>query len=342
MGVQGQDRPVETGLVHWQRDWEAATKTARDSHKPILVLFQEIPGCETCQSFGRQVLADPLMVEAIEDRFVPLLVYNNRQGQDEALLKRFKEPAWNNPVIRLVDVAGNDLIPRADRVWSRGGTALRMISALQAAGAEAPTYLRWLADEQTPTETAVFAMHCFWEGEGKLGALAGVLQTQAGWIDGSEVVTVKYVPEQLDFATLLQEASQMQCTSRVYVTSQPQFEIARARNLPVERISGESAVRAAQPSDRKYYLRNSPYRFLPLSAIQATKLNAALYACRGAADCRQATDLLSPRQRDLMATIKERLQHDPHLLDDLVLPEDRRQFGDYSADLMERISATGR
>ena len=60
------------------------------------VLFQEVPGCEGCQKFGREVLSQPLIVEAIEDLFLPVVVYNNLdQGTDAKLLQRFKESAWN-------------------------------------------------------------------------------------------------------------------------------------------------------------------------------------------------------------------------------------------------------
>jgi hypothetical protein len=36
--------PVELGRVAWQRDHERAFAAAREGHKPVLILFQEIPG----------------------------------------------------------------------------------------------------------------------------------------------------------------------------------------------------------------------------------------------------------------------------------------------------------
>ncbi len=38
------DPPVELGAVDWGRDLEAARKTSAETGKPILVLFQEVPG----------------------------------------------------------------------------------------------------------------------------------------------------------------------------------------------------------------------------------------------------------------------------------------------------------
>ena len=38
------DPPVELGAVQWERDLEAAKQISADSGKPVLVLFQEVPG----------------------------------------------------------------------------------------------------------------------------------------------------------------------------------------------------------------------------------------------------------------------------------------------------------
>ena len=69
-------QPVEVGVVRWQRDFDAALAKSRTSQKPVLVLFQEVPGCAGCQTFGKTVLSNPLLVEAIETEFVPVVVYN--------------------------------------------------------------------------------------------------------------------------------------------------------------------------------------------------------------------------------------------------------------------------
>jgi len=36
--------PVELGRVKWHRDFDDAAKRARQTGKPILLLFQEVPG----------------------------------------------------------------------------------------------------------------------------------------------------------------------------------------------------------------------------------------------------------------------------------------------------------
>ena len=76
------ENPIELGRVHWKRDLDAALAEARAAKKPVFALFQEIPGCATCQRFGAGPLSNPLLVEAIEELFVPVATYNNRQGDD--------------------------------------------------------------------------------------------------------------------------------------------------------------------------------------------------------------------------------------------------------------------
>ncbi len=43
-GENSNQNPVEVGDVNWGRDYNAALKTSAKSGKPVLVLFQEVPG----------------------------------------------------------------------------------------------------------------------------------------------------------------------------------------------------------------------------------------------------------------------------------------------------------
>lgn len=38
------EQPVELGQVRWRRDFEAGLKEAKKVDKPVLLLFQEVPG----------------------------------------------------------------------------------------------------------------------------------------------------------------------------------------------------------------------------------------------------------------------------------------------------------
>ncbi len=138
--------PVEVGDVQWGRDFDAALDRSAAEGKPVFVLFQEVPGCSGVRQFGREVLTNPTLVRAIENEFVPMLVYNNRNsGMDRELLQRYREPSWNYQVIRFLDAEGKDVIPRKDRVWTTVGVAGRMVEALRAHDRPVPDYLEDLA-----------------------------------------------------------------------------------------------------------------------------------------------------------------------------------------------------
>src|SRR5207247_2616078 len=84
--VTAAQNPRELGLVRWGRSLDAVRAESRSSGRPVLLLFQEIPGCKTCVDFGQGPLSNPLLVEAIESEFVPVAIYNNRAGADADLL----------------------------------------------------------------------------------------------------------------------------------------------------------------------------------------------------------------------------------------------------------------
>ena len=72
------------------------------------------------------------------------MVYNN-QAQDKALMKRFKEPAWNYQVVRFLDAEAKDIIPRKERVGGLPGLAKRMSEALKKKKLKVPEALKKLA-----------------------------------------------------------------------------------------------------------------------------------------------------------------------------------------------------
>jgi hypothetical protein len=146
-GLAANENPIEIGAVNWGRDLDEALKLSDQTGRPVFLLFQEVPGCSGCQDFGKAVLSNPRVVEAIENEFLPVLVYNNRGGEDRRLLKRFNEPAWNYQVVRFLDAEGQDIIPRKDRIWTVKHLASRMIETLQAVDRPVPDSLRALAEE---------------------------------------------------------------------------------------------------------------------------------------------------------------------------------------------------
>ncbi|MEZ4647978.1 MAG: VPGUxxT family thioredoxin-like (seleno)protein, type 2 [Candidatus Eisenbacteria bacterium] len=288
-GPVGADKgqPIEMGQVGWGRDLAEAKAAAATTGRPLFVIFQEIPGCSTCQNFGRGPLSHPLVVEAIETEFVPVLVYNNRDGEDGRIRQSFGEPAWNNPVVRFLNVDGDDLIARRDGVWSTEGVVSRMVGALEAANRPVPAYLRLAQEEAASTSTKEFtlAVHCFWEGAAAVGGIDGITGVEAAFLGGREVIDVTYVAAE-HTARLLAEAIRRARPSAVYVREQTQLE---AADGAAELLS--QPTRRAPDSDQLYYLRHSPYAKLELTKLQQIRVNAAL-GSGGSAEA-----WLSPRQR---------------------------------------------
>lgn len=209
--------------------------------------------------------------------------------------------------------------------------AARMVAALEAANQNVPVYLQQIVDQSGATQTATFAMHCYWVGEGNLGRIEGVTNTHSAWLGGLEVVEVIYDPELVTYEKLIETAQSMECASKVFAHNDQQLETAKA--LVGDRATeAPGAARAAKLSDQKYYLRNTAgVRSLPLSKLQSTKINARLGQRKG------FDDLLSPRQSTMLTKINEKLRTAPRSLNGFVFPEDDSQLTDYEAKLIELL-----
>ncbi len=251
----------ETGKIQWNRDLAAAQAEAKSTGRPVLLLFQEVPGCSGCRQYGAEVLSHPEIVRAAENDFIPVFVYNNRPGPDAEILKRFGEPPWNYQVIRYLGADGRDLIPREDEVWSVKETAVRMARALRAAGRPVPAslsalagdHLRPAANPSPATLTAAFAMDCFWEGEERFAKVRGVVATEAAFIDGREVVRLAFDPAVVAWADLVRIAEGFDCAHHVYA---PNAELARAtRTKRGVSVFDSAKSRRAPESDQKRWLR---------------------------------------------------------------------------------------
>jgi len=153
------EQPVELGQVNWLRDYDTAIELSAEKDLPIFIFFQEVPGCHTCSTFGNQVMSHPLIVEAIETHFIPLVIYNNKGGDDADILKKYKEPSWNNPVVRIVDDNGKDIVKRHSGAYDPLDVVSTIQDALLASNQIAPTYLNLLQQElSNDTKEAVLSM----------------------------------------------------------------------------------------------------------------------------------------------------------------------------------------
>lgn len=280
------DQPIELGQVHWFRDYDHALTLSKEQELPVFIFFQEVPGCHTCSSFGYEVMSHPLIVETIETHFIPLVIYNNKGGEDAKILKLYKEPSWNNPVIRIVDHLGKDIVKRHARAYQPWQVVQTMMTALTTSGQLIPEYLSLLSTElKEGSDEAILSMYCYWTGEKAIGSINGVASTTAGYMNGTEVVKVKYDADKINYADLIQQAAQSKCADRVYTDDQEEKKTAWSHHIPSK---GTASFRISK--DDKYYLSKSKYKGVPLLDIQATKANAMI------ANRQNPESLFSPRQ----------------------------------------------
>ncbi|SEM26654.1 Thioredoxin-like [Aquimarina amphilecti] len=267
----------ELGKVRWLRDYDTAIKIAREENKDVLILFQEVPGCSTCRNYGHNVLSHPLMVEAIENSFIPLAIFNNKGDKDAQILRKYNEPSWNNPVVRIIDSNGDDVINRIADDYS----ALRLCKSMQEAivgrGQKIPEYINLLEQELSvnKTDKAYYKMSCFWSGEKELGRLPDVLNTESGFINHSEVVEVVYDAKEL--------------TKKVLD--------AYAKSSGMTLIDNKQSYQSSS-KDIHYYLQQTKFKYIPLTKLQQTKINSTLgYG-------KDASHFLSPKQLKWFKRIK--------------------------------------
>ena len=270
-------QPQELGSISWHRDYELALEESKALNKPVLILFQEVPGCATCRNYGDNVLSHPLIKDAVEESFIPLAIYNNKGGSDAKILKKYNEPSWNNPVLRIVDANGKNLADRLNGAYSTAELSLYLTNGLKYNDIAVPAYLQLLSEElvsqKLGQEEAYFQMYCFWTGEAKLGKLEGVVETSPGFMNGAEVVKVTYDKNVISRKKLNKQAQKNQFE---FVTDPGKFKIDK---------------------DPQYYLKKSIYKYLPLLKSQRSKINAVL------AEGRNPDFLLSPFQLTLREKI---------------------------------------
>jgi len=275
-GPDSGSNPVEVGAVAWLRDYSTALGQSKESGKPIFLPFQEVPGCAGCKQFGKDVLSDPAVVKSIEENFVPLLIHNNKDGKDLAILKLYDEPSWNYQVVRFLDSEGKDLIPRKDKVWTTAELNQRIDAALEKSG-------KPKASAAAKTSRLAISQSCFWTGEMKIGAIEGVTRTEAGFFDGREVTMVDYDPAITTPGKIYGQAKREGVGAGAYLENPA--ELAGSKKLT-------SAYRPAPPGDQKKQIHGTAFQKLHLTPEQATKVNA-----HARTDPSRAMDYLTDSQK---------------------------------------------
>jgi thioredoxin-related protein len=268
-------QPVELGTINWLRSYDEAMDRAKSTNRDIFILFQEVPGCSTCQKYGEQVMSDPFMKEIIETYYVPLAIYNNKEGSDKKILEKYNEPSWNNPVVRIVDQDGKSIRGRLSGKYSKSAVLDYILKDLKGK-TTLPAYISLLEAEwyalKKGTDELVLSMYCFWTGEKVLGAIPGVINTTSGFMERREVVKVEYDPD---------------------VVSQD-YIIAFGKENDFVDFSSENDSKFRLDTDQNYYLKHSKYRQIPMTEMQAMKVNSVL------GQGKVPDYLLSPRQLKML------------------------------------------
>jgi hypothetical protein len=211
----------------------------------------------------------------------------------------------------------DDLVPPVNAASGVGPLLRAMEESLRAAGREVPEYRSLVAGEYAPArrETARFAVTCYWKGEQKLGALPGVIATRTGTTGADEVVEVSFDPTRIGRDALAAQASSMSCYRG---------------ERPVDR-----GAALDDSNQQQYHLwLHKSWHFVPLTRLQATRVNAALVA--GGSPERS----LSPTQIEIHRKLCAASARDPRALDGLEsLTVDRspRGIADYTSRILDRL-----
>lgn len=254
--TNSRNQNIELGRVSWLRDYKEALNQSKLTNKPVIVFFQEIPGCATCVNFGRDVLSHPLMVEFIENEFVPLAIFNNRPGKDNDILALYNEPSWNNPVAHFVDGLGSNIIPKLANNYHPLGMYNKLIQALEILGKPVPKYAVLLGEDLKmkygKLSTTIYETPCFWSGETSLALHPAVKYTEAGKIGIAEAVKLYFDNSQVTVEEL-----------NSFAAEEGFFQIDSHENYKIDKSP-------------QYYLAKSYLKYLPLSKAQRAQINVAI------------------------------------------------------------------
>ena len=318
----------ELGCVRWSQSLDEARAESKQAVRPIALLFQRSPAAHSARVFGETALSHPLIVELLETEFIPVRAIKN-DPIDSSVLVQYGEPATGGPVLRFLDSHGNDIVPRRDDVADTHGLAERLAEVFAALGRSVPGYVQVVAEETAPgaREHAWIDVPDLSQSAPQLAAIPGVVGTGTGKLAGREVLQVTYRPARLSFRELLEQVAQEVRVDLVYAGDQAQLETARRLMRGRVRRLQSAPEPVAEPSSDKGYLRRSHLRYLPLTPLQALRINADLANSRG------ASRWLSPRQLRLAVLLAQARSSHPEVLTGLDPPSSLDDLGAYEIEI---------
>ncbi len=326
-----QDPAAELGRVRWSGSLDEARAAAAREVLPVALLFQRVPGSEEARKFGETALSHPLLVEVLETEFVPVRAIKN-DPLNESILERYGESDRGGPVLRILDAHGSDLVPRRDDVVDTHGLATRLIEVLGALGHAVPGYLQLVAEETAPgpLERAWIEAPDRAEGEVHLANIPGVVGTRAAVFAGRDTIEVAFRPATLTFRDLLTKAAAVDAASFVFARTDAQLDTARRVLHGRARRIDETPEHAPLEQD-KPHLKRSHLRYLPLTPMQAMRINSDL------ATGHDPARWLSPRQIRLAVLLARGERLSPSLLSNLEPPANFFDVASYEREIHRRL-----
>ena len=316
----------ELGLLrfHFTGDmFEEAKEEAKSYEKPILIVFQEIPGSAECLEFGRTTLSHPLLVEAAEELFITMVVNSvSTSGGESEVLKRYHEQHLNCPVVRIVNEKGQDLVLRLeDEECTTSGIAKAMAKALERTKQTVPEYLKLLGSDEfsslhsrkhhhsrtkTRLRHATMEVADLVQAELEFAEMNGVLATEIGQVGSHQVIKVVYNSKTVSFRRVVRRGLFVCEVLGVFYETEDEKIEAQAE---LDKFGATSTVlhllapktKLKPHNDGKHYILQNQMRNVPLTRLQASKINLALSQPKGEL---QAYAILSPRQMAILEAVE--------------------------------------
>jgi len=223
----------------------------------------------------------------------------------------------SRPAACFLDDCGNCLVPMicVDRL-NKAALVMAMIKALEVCHRPVPKYLTILRDEECgrhgedyrstgwergvplrPKEKqAVFGVADSALGEVQFAGLDGVLKTQVGHIEHQRAVAVDYDSNRVSYSCLVRHAFQRGLARVIYFRTNDEriaalIEVGRVQE-GCQLVELSSGTVIHPDIDPKRDLRRTPFRFVPLTGLQSTRVNRLVHLGR----FDEAMHILSPRQ----------------------------------------------
>lgn len=313
----------EAGAVHWTTNFAQAEAEADASGKPIFVQFTAIPGSQTCQDYGRDVLSHSIIADLLEESFVPFLI-NTQDPKAEEILDIFSVSKLEFPAVHFVDADRREIAPpyqcgdvhgnlrdEADAVFHAAANALSAVQQPLPLFAQlmGPTGAAAVVGLGMESEWLVFTVGSFRSAEALLGALPAALSTEIGWCGGGF-----QNPPRLEQAVRMEFDSSLVGAGEIVTaaialgfspTDDRTAESFRAAKASDQKICLQAQVTGGdvgggdqdQESQQASGVKESGYRVRALKRValtpsQAMRANAACF--RGASEGEYP--VLSPRQ----------------------------------------------